>query len=79
MLRFLNPARNAMLGRMAEFSVNPTRHDPYKNFNFRVKWDGAYIAGISRVTGLIRTTGVVEHREGGDPFNQPEVYRADAV
>ena len=56
-----------MLGRMAEFSVNPTRHDPYKNFNFRVKWDGAYIAGISRVTGLIRTTGVVEHREGGDP------------
>ena len=56
-----------MLGRMAEFTVNPTRQDPYKNFKFRVKWDGAYIAGISRVSGLIRTTGVVEHREGGDP------------
>jgi phage tail-like protein len=52
---------------MAEFPTNPTRFDPYKNFNFRVKWDGAYIPAISRVTGLIRTTEVVEHREGGDP------------
>jgi phage tail-like protein len=56
-----------MLRRMAEFTVNPTRLDPYKNFKFRVKWDGTYIPAISRVTGLIRTTGVVEHREGGDP------------
>ncbi len=52
---------------MAEFPVNPTRFDPYKNFKFRVKWDGQYIAAISRVTGLTRTTEVVEHREGGDP------------
>ncbi len=52
---------------MAEFPVNPTRFDPYKNFKFRVKWDGRYIAAVSRVTGLIRTTEVVEHREGGDP------------
>ena len=52
---------------MAEFPVNTTRFDPYKNYKFRVKWDGRYIAGISRVSGLIRTTEVVEHREGGDP------------
>jgi phage tail-like protein len=52
---------------MAEFPVNPTRFDPYKNFEFRVKWDGGYIAAVSRVTGLTRTTEVVEHREGGDP------------
>jgi phage tail-like protein len=52
---------------MAEFPVNPNRFDPYKGFNFRVKWDGAYIPGISRVTGLRRTTEVVLHREGGDP------------
>jgi phage tail-like protein len=56
-----------MLRHMAEFTVNPTRFDPYKNFKFRVKWDGAYIPAISRVTGLVRTTSVVEHREGGDP------------
>ena len=52
---------------MAEFSVNPTRFDPYKNFKFRIKWDGRYVAGISKVGGLKRTTEVVKHREGGDP------------
>jgi phage tail-like protein len=52
---------------MAQFSVNPQRFDPYKNFKFRVKWDGKYVAGISKVGGLKRTTEVVEHREGGDP------------
>jgi phage tail-like protein len=52
---------------MAQFSVNSTRFDPYKNFKFRVKWDGAYVAGISKVGALKRTTEVVEHREGGDP------------
>jgi phage tail-like protein len=52
---------------MAEFSVNTTRFDPYKNFKFRVKWDGQYVAGISKVSGLKRTTEVVKHREGGDP------------
>ena len=52
---------------MAEFSVNVHRFDPYKNFKFRVKWDGRYVAGISKVSALKRTTEVVEHREGGDP------------
>jgi phage tail-like protein len=52
---------------MTEFSVNPTRFDPYKNFKFRVKWDGRYVAGISKVSALSRTTEVVIHREGGDP------------
>jgi phage tail-like protein len=52
---------------MPEFTVNATRHDPYKNFKFRVKWDGKYVAGISKVGALKRTTEVVKHREGGDP------------
>ncbi|HEY2246977.1 MAG TPA: phage tail protein [Bradyrhizobium sp.] len=52
---------------MAEFTVNPTRFDPYKNFKFRVKWDGQYVAGVSKVSALKRSTEVVEHREGGDP------------
>jgi phage tail-like protein len=52
---------------MAQFSVNPTRFDPYKNFKFRVKWDGRYVAGVSKVGALKRSTEVVEHREGGDP------------
>lgn len=52
---------------MAQFSVNAQRFDPYKNFKFRVRWDGKYVAGISKVGSLKRTTEVVEHRTGGDP------------
>ena len=52
---------------MAQFTVNAQRFDPYKNFKFRVKWDGRYVAGVSKVSGVKRTTEVVEHREGGDP------------
>ncbi|MGH6846882.1 MAG: phage tail protein [Methylocella sp.] len=52
---------------MAEFTVNPTRFDPYKNFKFRLKWDGHYVAALSKCSALKRTTEVVEHREGGDP------------
>lgn len=52
---------------MTQFSVNPDRFDPYKNFKFRVKWDGHYVAGVSKVSALVRTTEVIEHREGGDP------------
>ncbi len=52
---------------MAEFTVNATRFDPYKNFKFRVRWDGRYVAGVSKVGALKRTTEVVKHRNGGDP------------
>ena len=52
---------------MPSFSVNAQRFDPYKNFKFRVKWDGRYVAGISKVGALKRTTEIVKHRNGGDP------------
>ncbi len=52
---------------MAKFSVNTHRFDPYKNFKFRVKWGGRYVAGISKVSALKRSTEPVSHREGGDP------------
>jgi len=52
---------------MAQFTVNAQRFDPYKNFKFRIKWDGKYVAGVSKVSALKRTTEVVKHREGGDP------------
>jgi phage tail-like protein len=50
-----------------EFSVNPKRFDPYKNYKFRVKWDQKYVAGVSKMSALKRTTEAVKHREGGDP------------
>jgi phage tail-like protein len=40
--------------------------DLYDDFNFRVKWDGQYVAGVSKVSGLVRSTEVVQHRDGGD-------------
>lgn len=52
---------------MAEFVVNAQRFDPYKNFKFRLKWDGRYVAGVSKVSPLKRTTEPVRHRNGGDP------------
>jgi phage tail-like protein len=51
---------------MARFTVNATRSDPYKDFKFRVKWDGRYVAGVSKVSALKRTTEVIKYREGGD-------------
>jgi phage tail-like protein len=52
---------------VAQFTVNAQRVDPYKNFKFRVKWDTKYVAGVSKVSALKRTTEVVKHRDGGDP------------
>ncbi|MFI5958811.1 phage tail protein [Cryptosporangium sp. NPDC051539] len=52
---------------MAQFSANAQRFDPYQNFKFRVRWDGRYVAGVSKVGALTRTTEVVSHRNGGDP------------
>lgn len=52
---------------MATFPSNPDRHDPYKNFKFRVRWDGRYVLGVSSVGALSRSTEVIDHREGGDP------------
>jgi phage tail-like protein len=52
---------------MAQFSTNTKRLDPYKNFKFRVKFvPGDYVAGVSKVSSLKRTTEVVKHRDGGD-------------
>jgi phage tail-like protein len=52
---------------MPSFPVNPQRLTPYPNFKYRVKWDGRYVAGISKCSALKRTTEIIEHREGGDP------------
>ena len=52
---------------MAESSANARRFDQYKNFKFRVKLDGRYVAGAGRASNLARTTEVVTQREGSDP------------
>ena len=52
---------------MTQFTVNAHRFDPYENFKFRIKLDGRYVAGVSRISALKRTTEVIRHRDGGDP------------
>jgi phage tail-like protein len=67
---------------MAQFTVNATRFDPYKAFMFRVKWDGQYVAGLTKMSALKRSTDPVVHREGGDPSHErksPGKTKYDAV
>lgn len=67
---------------MAEFPVNTFRFDPYKNMRFRVKWDGRYVAGVSKVSALKRSTEVVSHRNGNDPLTQhhsPSTWKFEPI
>lgn len=52
---------------MAEFTVNGTRLDPYKNFKFLVKIGTQTVAGVSKISPLKVTREVIDHRSGGDP------------
>lgn len=58
--------------RMVKFTFSATRRDPYKNFKFLIKWDGRYVAGLSKMSALKSTTEVVKHRMGGDPSLSPK-------
>ena len=65
-----------------QFAVNTHRFDPYKNFKFRIKWDGKYVAGVSKISALKKSTEPVEHREGGDPSTpriSPTTWKYDPL
>jgi len=67
---------------MVQFAVNTSRIDPYKNFKFRVTLDQQIVAGVSKVSGLKRTTEVVTHREGGQQamkFHSPGVTNFEPI
>ena len=52
---------------MPQFSVNTHRLDPYNNFKFRMKWDNQFVAGLSKMSAIKRSTEVIEWREAGGP------------
>lgn len=52
---------------MAKFSVNTERFDPYRNFKFKIKWDGNYVAGLGKCSALKKTTESTDWYEAGDP------------
>jgi phage tail-like protein len=51
---------------MPQFSVNPQRNNPYKNYRFKIKWDGKYVAGLSKMSALKGATDEIENRSGKD-------------
>jgi len=68
---------------MVAFKVNSSRLDPYKNYRFLVFFAESRtpVAGVSKVTGLKRTSDVIEHKEGGNGviFKGPGRTKYDAV
>jgi phage tail-like protein len=67
---------------MTQFPVNAHRFDPYKNMKFRLKWEGRYVAGVSKCSALKRSTEVVTHREGGDPSTSrvaPSLWKFEPI
>jgi phage tail-like protein len=52
------------------FSVNTSRHDPYKAYRFLVFFGQSTtaVAGLSKVTALKRSSDVIDYREGGNPI-----------
>ena len=55
------------------FPANAHRHDPYRNFKFQVLIDGQPVAGLKKVSALIKRTEVVEWRTGGDPTHTRKI------
>ena len=51
---------------MARMNASTNRFDPYRNFRFKVKWDGQYVAGLSKMGALKRTTEMTEWHEAGE-------------
>jgi phage tail-like protein len=67
---------------VARFTVNSTRFDPYLGFRFKIKWDGQYVAGLSKCGALKRTTEVTPWYEGGDssgPHQIPGKTKYDSI
>ena len=51
---------------MPMFNVNAHRIDPYKNFRFRVSWDGRTVAALSKMSALKSMVEAIEWRAAGD-------------
>ena len=59
------------------FSVNVNRFDPYKNYRFLVYLGESVspVAGVSKVTGMKRTSDVIEYKEGGNAITLKGIGR----
>ncbi len=46
--------------------ARPSPEDPYRNFRFRVFFDGSPVAGLKKMSALTKTTEPIDWREAGD-------------
>lgn len=60
-------AAGALAAETSHPSAQADRIDPYKNFKFRLQWEGRYVAGFAAESPVIVRDAVVKHRAGGDP------------
>lgn len=52
---------------MPQPTVHPQSPDPYRNFKFRLSWDGRYVAGASKMSGFDRKSITLERGVTHDP------------
>lgn len=59
------------------FSVNIDRFDPYKNYRFLVYLGNTVkpVAGVSKVTGMKRSSDVIDYKEGGNAITLKGIGR----
>src|SRR5262249_23576903 len=65
-VRAVREPRRGETAPMARMNASTNRFDPYRNFRFKVKWDNQYVAGLTKMGALKRTTEMVEYREAGE-------------
>src|SRR5712671_5100437 len=59
------------------FDVNINRFDPYKTFLFLLYFGQSTspVAGVSKVSGLKRSSDVIEYKQGGDAITRKGIGR----
>jgi phage tail-like protein len=62
----LESSSTSPAGSAATFRGNSQRFDPYKSYRFLVLMDGHVVAGMSKMSGLKRSSDVIKYRAGGD-------------
>ena len=67
---------------MPQPTVNAQRFDPYRNFKFRLSWDGRCVAAASKMSGFDRKAITLERGVTHDPeferwTNGVEAFDAD--
>jgi phage tail-like protein len=60
-----------------QFPINTNRFDPYKSYRFLVYFDKSTtpVAGVSKVTGMKRSTDPIEYKEGGNALSRKGMGR----